>query len=309
LSRKLKPGYAPSTPKRQPPKWQRERNIGLLIWVIASLAILIVVGLVSYWAYDNYVAAWRQSVARVNEVSLNMDQYVKALRVYSQTITDPYQILQRMEDDEVLRQNAPALGVQVAAEEITRTVREWLTGSANSTMPEAEFQEQYQGFLEQLKLSDSEYRQLVEADLIRMGALEHFGDEVPDTARHVHLLVLERETREEATTALEQLNGGNVTVADELAEGDKGWIPPGLFPEYEAVFDLPAGNVTGPVATGDSYSVIKVSEIAEDMKVSDQHRDDLTLKGFETWLEEAQEASAIEEYLTQDMIAWARDHV
>ena len=83
MSRKLKPKPALSVARKQPPRWQRERNIARIAWTVTAITVAVVAALVGFWGYDNYVAAWHQPIADVNETSFNMDYYVKALRVYS----------------------------------------------------------------------------------------------------------------------------------------------------------------------------------------------------------------------------------
>ena len=63
MSRKLKPKPKLTVAKKQSPRWQRERSISLLIWIIIPLIIVLALGLVGYWAYDSYVADPRVSQA------------------------------------------------------------------------------------------------------------------------------------------------------------------------------------------------------------------------------------------------------
>ena len=56
MTRKLKPQSRITVAKKQSPRWQRERNISLLIWIIIPLIIVSALGLVGYWGYDTYVA-------------------------------------------------------------------------------------------------------------------------------------------------------------------------------------------------------------------------------------------------------------
>ncbi len=96
MSRKLKPKPKLSVAKRQPPRWQHERNMVLIIWIVIPLAIALALGLVGYWSYDTYVAAWTQPVVKIgnetignatagnvtkgNVTVLDMRYFVKMLR-------------------------------------------------------------------------------------------------------------------------------------------------------------------------------------------------------------------------------------
>jgi hypothetical protein len=122
LSRKLKPKPKLSVAKRQPPKWQHERNMVLIAWIVIPLTIALALGLVVYWGYDTYVAAWNQPIVKIgnetignattgkvtkgNVTTVNMHDYVKLMRYYSSgsqgnlsSPSFPYQVLQQLEDD------------------------------------------------------------------------------------------------------------------------------------------------------------------------------------------------------------------
>ncbi len=333
MSRKLKPQPKVTVAKKQPPRWQRERNISLVIRIIIPLIIVSALGLVGYWGYDTYVTPWQQTVAKVNDTTIDMRYYVKMLRFYSWTsgvavndISFPYQVLRVIEDNEVIRQGASMMDIKVTSEEITETIEnDLLAGQGNATLSQSDLDKLYDQRLDRARLSDQEYRRIVETSLLGQKLREYLKQqEVPKQAKHVHLYTIQLDTEDEALDALAQLQkgnltlatAGNVTVTDagnvtrSIQVDDRLWVPQGIYPEYDAVaFSLEAGNLTGPILTDQGYSLIEVSDIAESMTVSDQHQETLTDLAFEKWLQEQREASIIEEYLDQDKINWAVDHI
>jgi hypothetical protein len=324
LSRKLKPKPALSVARKQPPRWQRERNIARIAWTVTAITVAVVAALVGFWGYDNYVAAWHQPIADVNETSFNMDYYVKALRVYSlSTEVDasdasfPYQVLTTLENRELMRQRASDLGIAAAPEEVTEAIKGQLLpepGAENSTQPEPDFEPVYQEWLDFLRFSDAEYRQFVEPDVLARKITEHFAaSEVPDEAEHVHLHATARETQEAAIEALDLMIEGNVTLLQEISQSDLGWVPRGIYPEFDDVaFAIQPGNVTGPIPfqRGDEsyYGIIMVSEVSEVMPITDDHRGILANSQFGAWLNQCRENSVIQEYLDQAKIQWAKAH-
>jgi len=351
LSRKLKPKPKLSVAKRQPPRWQRERNMVLIIWIVIPLVIALALGLVGYWSYNTYVAAWTQPVVKIgnetignatkgNVTVLDMRYFVKMLRYYSlgsegniSSTTFPYQVLQQLENDELVRQAAPGLGIQVATDEVTETINGYLTSAAagggnttgnvtgNITLPQTDLGKMYQQWLKQARLSDSEYRQVVEATLLTQKLKEQLKQNVPTEAKQVHVHVIKVDNEGNATEVENLLkNGGNFTaIAEEYSTdettkqygGDIGWVPQGvLFPELDqAAFSLAAGNVSGIIVRTDGYYIIKVSEIEENRAIDDYYRGILASNAFTNWFTEQRNIVEIREYLSQAKATWAMNHI
>ena len=267
MSRKLKPEPKLSVAKRQPPKWQHERNLTLIVWIVIPLTIVLALGLVGYWGYNNYVAVWHQPIAEINktvlgnetgnqtilgnETIVRMDYYVKMLRFYSlvsgnqsNTASLPYQTLSQVENDELTRRAASNVGIQVSSDELgnaTDTYILRLTGG-NATQPEA-LKELYQQVLNVLRLSGGELSQVVEANLLREKLREYFKDQkIPTETKQVHPYDILVGNEGNATEVLNRLQNGEdfATVAQELSTdeaskpygGDLGWLPRGILSYY-----------------------------------------------------------------------------
>ena len=117
-------------------------------------------------------------------------------------------------------------------------------------------------------------------------------------------------TEEEAKMARDKLLGGNVTVAEELQAGDRGWVPEGIYPHYDDVaFSLAAGNTSEPMfAPPDGYAIIRVTESEESRTISESHRVTLGDAAFAAWLEDARDTGVIT-YADSDDIEWAIDRI
>ena len=178
--------------------------------------------------------------------------------------------------------------------------------------PEIDLDQHYELIRELTGLSVAQYREIWGTQLLSAKIREYLKDEkVPEEAKHIHLFALARSTEEEALEASVGLQKGNATLEWELAAGDLGWVPEGIYsPELDEVaFELEVGNISEPISTDQGYFIIKVSETDENRSVEDTHREILADVEFEKWLQEEMEASIIEEYLDQDKITWAVDHI
>jgi foldase protein PrsA len=356
LSKKLKPEPKLSVAKRQPPRWQHERNLTLIVWVAIPLVIALALGLVGYWGYDTYVAAWTQPIVKIgNETIVNsagdvtrgnvtvidMRYFVKMLRLYyilnSQGNIDatsfPYQILQQMENDELVRQGAPSLGIQVTPDEVTEKINNDLISSAggggnstgnitgNITLPQTDLGKMYQQWLNYVHLSDSEYRQVVEATLLTQKLNDLFKQNTPTEGKQVHVYAIKVDNEGNATEVENELKNGEdfATVAAEFSTdettkqngGDLGWLPQGiLLPDLDQIaFSLAIGNVSEPIVTSNGYYIIKVTEIEENRPIDDQYREMLASTEFTNWFTAQMDSTKITSYLNQSKATWAMNHI
>ena len=319
-----------SAAKKQPPRWQRERSIALYIWEAAGVVIALVAGLVGYWAYDSYAAPWRQAVVRIGDTTLDMDHYVKMLRVYganpgatTDASTLAYYVLGIVEENEIIRRSAQDLGVSVTPEDISADIDDDLSAAigGNTTPTRQEMDDLYAQFLEGIKVSDAEYREIVEAQLLRDAVTEYIDEnEVPVETEQVYLHMIPMNDEELAGNVTAMLRGGGnfteaavqYSVVPEIAAvgGDVGWLPRGIYPELDDVmFSIEVGNVTDPIPVGQQYYVAMVSDTDDSMLVPDDYRDVLISSGFADWLQEQKDVFIVEQYLDDDKIRWAFEHV
>lgn len=356
MSRKLKPKPKLSVAKRQPPRWQHERNLTLIVWIVIPLAIALALGLVGYWSYNTYVAAWTQPVVKIgnetignatagnvtkgNVTVLDMRYFVKMLRYYSLVSTGnisstsfPYQVLQWVENDELVRQAAPGLAIQVTTDEVTAKINNDLISSVggggnstgnitgNITLPQTDLGKMYQQWLNYIRLSDSEYRHLVEATLLTQKLSDQITQSVPTEAKQVHVYAIKVDTEGNATEVEKRLQNGEdfATLAAEVSTdettkqygGDLGWVPQGILISEldQAAFSLAEGNVSEPIVSTNGYYIIKVAGI-EDRPIDDQYRQMLASTAFTNWFEEQRNIVEIKDYyLTQAKATWAMNHI
>jgi len=188
----------------------------------------------------------------------------------------------------------------------------------NSTEAPAEIGESYDRWLTQIKLSDEEYRRIVETALLGQKLQEYFTEQVPTDLEHVYLYVIPVDTEETANEVLARLRTGEdfSTLAGEYsviedvktAKGEIGWIPRGLFPDLDdVIFNLGIGNVSDPVETSVGYDILKVTGYVESMAVEDEYRTQIGSNDFESWLTGEREAK-VEEFLDQSAVDWASSH-
>jgi parvulin-like peptidyl-prolyl isomerase len=376
LSRKRKPEPRVAAAKKKPPRWQREHNITRFLWIFIPLVLVVMFGLVGYWAYNNYVAVWNKPIAKVNATIIDMDYYVKMLRLYSYTqrtnvhqTSLPWQVVQLVEENEIIRQEADRLGITVSSEDVTVAIADVFPaegqvssdtvditpavqgnntpadgfgngtsvtegndtatdadnpsspadGNGNATNVDKEIGAEYYQFLEEVRISDDEYRRIVETSLLAQKHLEYLEEEeVPVTAEQVYLHYIPVATEEDANSTVNRVNEGEDFAAlaqefsiDETIKatgGNIGWIPRDIFPELDnEAFSLEVGNVSY-VSTSEGYFVLKVTDIDDDREIAEELRPVLARKEFDYWMQEQKELNVIE-YIDENMIDWALEHI
>ncbi len=180
----------------------------------------------------------------------------------------------------------------------------------------------YQQWLNYIHLSDSEYRQVVEAALLTQKLNDQIKQNIPTEGKQVHVYAIKAANEGNATEVENLLkNGGNfTTVAAEYSTdattkqygGDLGWVPQGiLLPELDqAAFSLPAGNVSEPIVSTKGYYIIKVAEIDNNRPIDNQYRQILASTAFNNWFTEQRKVVEIRDYyLTQAKVTWAMNHI
>ncbi|MDP6510298.1 MAG: peptidylprolyl isomerase [Dehalococcoidia bacterium] len=297
---------------------QRKRQqITLLAGVVAIVAVLATVGF--GYLYTRVLPQW-ETVATVNGTPISSTYFSKLLRLAAgPSSTSPSVlaslVLQQAIDNEIVLQQAPALGLSITPIEIEEYLQ--IPAEPNTEGGLASFEESYRKYLWQVGFTSGELRRVVEADLLRKKAFDYFQKQAPQEAEQVNLSYILVETDLEAFQVLERLEAGEefATLAQELSMdtatvdsgGEVGWVTRDAldFPEMaDAVFSLDTGKASQPIATPDGYYIAKV-EGHEVRDLEAIYRDQLASEAWQAWLDGQRESSQIEENLSPRRMSWA----
>jgi foldase protein PrsA len=242
---------------RSPSRLQRERRSQRLVLLLGTFTIASILGVVSFGYYDSHIAIRSEPVALVDHQVLTTQDLVKQLALAHQEglATDQLayyapSILDGMVNDELVRQEARRRGLEASPEEIDQALRESLGLQEGD---EASLQELYQSRLQQLKISDQEYRGFLELNILRQKLTDALGADIPEDMEQVHLLVILVQDEATAEAFLARISAGedfSQLAATESQDqetkdkgGDLGWLPRGLRPDLEeAAFSLEVGR-------------------------------------------------------------------
>jgi len=350
------------------------------LWIALAVVGAAIIGVLGYGAYQEFIAEPNAPVAIVDGVPIRTRAYQHRVRYeqlqlqmqvaelqqrqaqvdpeaegqefLAQYLTQqleqlqmtipqvPYQAVQNMIGDELVRQEADRRGITVSEEALQQAIEEQFgyyripptpaptptpvteTLSLATPLPTPvpmtlqEFEEAYDGFAtgltKQTGMPEAELRGILRDLLLRQKLQEALAAEVSTEAEQVfarHILV---ETEEEAQQVLERLNAGEPfeALAGELSldesnkddGGDLGWFPEGqMVPAFEeAAFDAEVGAVVGPVETSFGWHIIQV-EGHEVRELEPVMLQRRQSQALQDWLSEAQLGEGVEKLWKPEM--------
>lgn len=298
------------------------------------------------WNLQNYIARLESQKAQFQgqEGSEFLVSYVDQLiqQAQSQLLSLDTFVLEQAIDRALIRQGAEQEGIVVTPSEIqaevegqfgfvrnppTPTPTPVLTDTqvlAETPTPTVapmtleEFQNAYEGYLRTLKqvagLSETDYKKLVEAELLQRKLEAVLRARVPTTAEQVHARHILVQNEEMARLVLNRLKAGDdfAAVAKEFSQdpstkdqgGDLGWFPRGrMVAEFEEVaFSLPVGELSEPVKTQYGYHIIRVEERDPNRPLDETALEEARAQALDNWLQEQRAAAQIQRMLTPDKV-------
>lgn len=292
--------------RKQISRREKERRQRLILIGVAAFVGFLILAILGYGVYAEFVAKPTAPIAVVNGTSISTETYQKRVLLERAGIDGIVQRLQlqrsrldpeedqflidyidqqlsqyamerqavngeaflnRLINEELIRQAAAEKGIVVSSEEVDRRIEESfgyyrqqptplpsaptvepITATAEITptvtptpMTRERFEELYTQYLNTLQettgLSEAEYRQIVKAELLRQKMEEFIGQQIPTSEPQVHARHILVETEEEAEAVLQRLDQGEdfASLAEELSQdpgsagqgGDLGWFPRG----------------------------------------------------------------------------------
>jgi parvulin-like peptidyl-prolyl isomerase len=287
--------------------------------ILGSVALILagLLGLGVYGYYETNIRPKGETILRIGDRSLDMGYLERRLRyiihnaepgaiLYNAEVA-AVTVLNEVEEEEINRQGAPALGLSVSEEEIDAEIRQRLripeTADTNT------FAESYRREVRDSGLKPNEYREVVAAELLEDKIRQHLRDQIPDTAEQIRMRTIRVRTQEEAEDVLQRLEAGEdfALLAGELSldtstkntGGEMDWMPRGaLAPAVEeAVFGLEVGERSEPVFLNTTYYVYEVLEKAADKEVTSDQRRQIENQSYANWQEQIGQQIEIVTYM------------
>ena len=316
---------------RQSERRAQERRRQKIAIGVGVALILVVIAIVGIGYYIEFYRPPRVLAGQVRDVRFTMGDLVDRIRVLQginryqggrvDLSTVPFEYLQDMIQAEILRQAAPGLAFSVTEEDIDQELRRRFRPQPppGQEVDEGQLDQEYDNalttFLTSTKLSEDEYRRLVEEELLRSQLSVVIDTSIPSPLEQVEVawMRMEQDGAADPIQVRERLKredfgqvAAEVNVPDGFTgpQGYVGWVPQDAFPDLDDVLygnpardrePLPAGEISDPVYTQEGVYIIH--------KIAGPEQREL--RGFEDLL--GMEAAALEEMSTEEREALSRE--
>jgi len=275
------------------------------IFIIVGIVVAVILGIFAPFYYLNYVKPFNRTIITVDNVQISMRYFLERTRLAN---SDPLSMLDSLTSELVIKIMAPQYGIQVTDADIDSALRSMASGGTGD-ISDIEFEEWYRQMLNDNKVSDSLYREIVGASLLASRLQTYLAERVPTVAEQVHLHMIVVLSYEEAQAAEARLEAGEdfATVAREVSidsgakenGGDQGWLPPLMLSDYQSLVEaLDIGEVSAIIpyyssssqstssssSTPSAYYIFMVSEKDSARQLTEEHRQILQARALELWL-------------------------
>ena len=323
--------------------------------IVGAVLILVIVGVVLAGVYQQFILPPRVMAGEVRGVRFTMGDLVERIRVlqginrYQGGQVDfsriPFQLLTDLLHAEILRQAAPGLGINVTDAQIDEAIRNQFrpepepgqeADAGLEAQLDAEFQNAYKSFLEQVNLTDDVYRRMMEERLhqstlfgIMLGSLP---EEAPQVELQAIAMSLNSSASPEAVRERLALGQDFGSVSREISGSDGyiGWVPEGAFPEFDSYLfgetevaadgtetrkpaTLEPGEISTPIYEDETIFIIQAISGPETRDVESQMLFQMASARVEEWkddqLARGSEEGWVKINFDSHRYAWVTDQV
>jgi parvulin-like peptidyl-prolyl isomerase len=312
------------TPRRTENRHDEERRRQRLVVAVAAIILLVIAAVPAYGYYQSFVLPPRTIVTTANDTEFTLGQVYNQLRAYQavqeqsgmsfQLSSLPFQILSSLENNEIIRQQSQNIGVYIEPHvlnlEIQKLILDATEEELNLEDPKTlakEFDERYTQYLDLIRMSEEEHRELVRAGLLTTALIDHLGKEISTVQEQVHLHRIIVETEIDVQYVNDELAEGK-NVAELVAsvglddaqttedDGDLGWVPRGIYLEVDkSIFDeLEVGQPVEAIPSNEGWFIYVATERAQERQVDEDKLESLRAGEYIKWIDAQRENTIIE---------------
>jgi parvulin-like peptidyl-prolyl isomerase len=265
--------------------------------LFAVVIVLIVGGIAGYAIYRDRMAPFNTIVLEVDGARINMHYFLKRVAMSGEPALTTLQALTK---EELIKQTAtkPPYDITVTEQDIDQFARDIARGKSK-TVDEGEFKEWYRQQLNESRLSDAEFKDLLKTRLLALRMSKYLGDRVPTIAEQVFVHMFPLKDFATGKAVKQKLDAGEDFAAlaraysmdPKLKErgGVVGWLPRGVIdPGFDKVaFELEIGQCSDPMFI-DKHTVviIMVSDKAGAREIDAQLLKVVRSRALDHWLKE-----------------------
>jgi SurA N-terminal domain len=274
--------------------------------------------------YQSYVAPYHQTVITVGSMRANMNFFIKQLKELLPRFQgdDPNAIAghasdaatSSIEQQFILLQRAPAMGISVSDQDVDDTVAQQLgVIGANGQPPDrVALESGLRDKLGSTGLSLDELRQQVKASMLQDKVQTKLQADYPKTGPAAKYDLMTIGKTEDANTILNRLNAGESwdTIANEIRQNvNLGTVTSNDFQPKLAIddalvgplFDLSNGQYTKALPTADGrYAIARLVEKDDQHQYSDDMLNTIGPKLYSNWIDDQKKSIPVKVNLSDD---------
>jgi hypothetical protein len=274
--------------------------------VIAVLVVVIIGVIVGIAIYRDRVAPFRTTIVAVGDTSITMGYFLKRIHISRR---EPMAMLQTLTQEEIIKQVAPQppYNIDVQDEDLDEFLKGLARGESDS-INDSDFKEWYRQQLNESRLSNHEFRDLMRTNLLSQRLHGYLAERVPTVAEQVHLYMIAVKGIELAKKVKERLDAGEDfgTLAREVSSDEKikekggalGWFPRGAHSANiaQAAFDeLDIGEASEPLYLDEqNIVVVMVSEKVAAREIEEESLQGIKSRALGEWLKQEQQYHKVE---------------
>lgn len=288
--------------------------------VAAVLLVFAAAGIIGYAVLSDYLADRNRpnaTAVRVDDVKYDLSYFTDRVKALVQAsggagavraeVAIP-QMIDQLVEEVIMRRFGSEKDVAASEDEINADIatRMGLTGKDDPN-----FQTRFQEELNRTGISETQYRDMAAASVIRKKLLEKFTAELPASAesvRYRQIIVRDQAAADDLRKQIEA-GGDFATLAQENSldtvtksdGGEVGWVPRGMLDEKveEQLFGQEV-NVITTYSTGNGAYVLQVEEKSPDRALDENQKSVLAQKALADWATEKRDGLTVEEFVTQN---------
>ena len=315
-ARAATPPQTKSAPKKS--RMDAEQSARFLLIGAAAAVVVLAIGLVAFgWYWTEYRPQYR-TVLQVEDEKVSFAsmkrrveyEYFSNLALQQNVGVLPGVAYSNLVEEKLLITHAADLGISATEEEIEAKLRQRVGVAADAS--DDDFNDRYRDVLSASGLTDSEYREIALAEVLKEKILTKLTLETPNSIDQAKLDVIQVESEAAAQAAIARINAGEdwATVAKAVSKeadvqttgGAKPYQPKGGFPEAydDYAFTGAVGAVSAPLRASDTvWYVVRVVDRSP-QPLSEDQKNDVAREKYEEWVTGLQETASITDNWSDD---------
>ena len=282
-----------------------------------------------------YIIPQGKTVVQVGEIKYNRADMLKMLRVKQKNSEmmgsqmknseEIFKALQNMIENEIMDQISPSLGIIIPPEQIDIYIRDVFMPSYNNeespdpVQIEREFKEIFSNYLTSVGLSEEEYKKFTRWSMVREQMRQYIGETVPTVAEQVYLHRLMILPDDEIDIMKKKYADGTPFkyIVREFSKDNEevirrggaiGWIPKGIFPEYDyIIFDLEPNLLSIEAQSIKSPPLLyffMISDKDPARPIALEELDQLKTKALKDWLNTKRKEFNVSAHFNSEVHGW-----